>query len=327
MGKSRKINPALPEKPIKKTRIPLLTIVVPCYNEEAVVSLFYEEVSKILGSLNHKYEIIFVDDGSEDNTLKILQQLAKEDKNIHYISLSRNFGKEAAMLAGLQTAHGKYIATMDADGQDPPSLIPQMLEAVMSGKYDCIGTRRVNRKGEPPVRSFFARCFYAIMKNIADIKIIDGIRDSRLMNRKYLDAFLKLPERSRFSKGIFPWIGFNVKLFKYENIERNAGKTKYSFWKLLLYSLDGIIAFSSKPLAIASVLGILLFLTSLVFIIFIIIRKLVWGDPIAGWPSIVCIILFCSGVQLFTTGILGQYLAKIYTEVKQRPQYIIKEYK
>jgi len=275
--------------------------------------------------VNEQFEIIFVDDGSRDKTLNILRRLAGQDKRIHYISFSRNFGKEAAMLAGLQAARGVYIATLDADGQDPPSLIPKMLEAVVSEDYDCAASRRVNRTGEPPVRSFFARCFYALMKKITDIEIISGARDFRLMNRKYLEALLTLPERNRFSKGIFPWIGFKTKWFEYENIERTAGKTKWSFWTLFLYSLDGIIAFSSKPLAIASILGFLLFLAAILFIIFIVIRRIVWGDPVSGWASTICVILFCSGIQLFTTGVLGQYMAKTYTEVKQRPQYIIRE--
>jgi glycosyltransferase involved in cell wall biosynthesis len=254
-----------------------------------------------------------------------LRQLANQDNHVHYISFSRNFGKEAAILAGLQAAHGEYIVTIDADGQDPPLLIPRMLESVISGEYDCAATRRVNRAGEPPVRSFFARCFYALIKKLTDIEIIDGARDFRLMNKKYLEAILAMPERNRFSKGIFPWIGFKTKWIEYENIKRAAGKTKWSFWKLFVYSLDSIIAFSSKPLAIASVLGILLFVIALSFIIFIVIRKILWGDPVGGWASTICIILFCSGIQLFTTGVLGQYIAKTYTEVKQRPQYIIRE--
>jgi glycosyltransferase involved in cell wall biosynthesis len=302
-----------------------LSVVVPCYNEEASIPLFYGEAVKICTQVNEQFEIIFTDDGSSDNTLNILRQFADQDKRIHYISFSRNFGKEAAMLAGLQAAGGEYIVTLDADGQDPVSLIPKMLEAVVSGEYDCAATRRVTRAGEPPIRSFFARCFYALMKKITDIEIVDGARDFRLMNRKYLDALLTLTERNRFSKGIFPWIGFKIKWFEYENIERKAGRTKWSFWKLFLYSLDGIIAFSSKPLAIASVLGVLLFLAAFSFIVFIIIRKILYGDPVGGWASTICIILFCSGIQLFTTGILGQYMAKIYTEIKQRPQYIIRE--
>jgi glycosyltransferase involved in cell wall biosynthesis len=302
-----------------------LSFVIPCFNEETIIPLFYNEANKICALINEQFEFIFVDDGSGDNTLNILRQLANQDKRIHYISFSRNFGKEAAMLAGLQAAKGENVVTLDADGQDPPSLIPQMLESVVCGEYDCAAARRVNRTGEPPLRSFFARCFYALMKKITDIEIVDGARDFRLMNRKYLEAILAIPERNRFSKGIFPWIGFKTKWFEYENIERAAGKTKWSFWRLFLYSLDGIIAFSSKPLAIASVLGILLFLVALLFIIFIVVRKIVWNDPVSGWASTICIILFCSGIQLFTVGILGQYMAKIYTEVKQRPRYIIRE--
>jgi hypothetical protein len=230
-------------------------------------------------------------------------------------------------LAGLHAATGVYTAILDVDGQDPLTLIPQMLKVVCSGEADCAGTRRITRKGEPPVRSFFARCFYALMRKISDIEIGDGTRDFRLMNRNYLEAILVLPERNRFSKGIFPWIGFKTKWFEYENIERTAGNTKWSFWKLFLYSLDGIVAFSSVPLVIISFIGILFFLSAIIFVTFIIIRKIIWGDPVDGWASTVCIILFCSGIQLFTTGILGQYLAKTYTEVKQRPHYIIRESK
>ena len=302
-----------------------LSLVVPCFNEEASIPLIYNEAVKICAPINGQFEFIFVDDGSRDKTLSVLRLLANQDKRVHYVSFSRNFGKESAMLAGLQESRGEYIVTMDADGQDPPSLIPKMLEAVVSGEYDCSATRRVNRTGEPFVRSFFARCFYALMKKITDIEIISGARDFRLMNRTYLKAILAVPERNRFSKGIFPWVGFRTKWFEYENIERTAGKTKWSFWKLFVYSLDGIIAFSSKPLAIASVLGILLFIIALSFIIFIIIRRIAWGDPVGGWASTICIILFCSGIQLFTTGVLGQYMAKIYTEVKQRPQFIVRE--
>jgi glycosyltransferase involved in cell wall biosynthesis len=302
-----------------------LSLVVPCFNEEASIPLFYNEAVKICSPINDQFEIIFIDDGSRDKTLGILRQLTNQDKRVHYVSFSRNFGKEAAMLAGLQAAHGEYIITIDADGQDPLSLIPHMLEAVVSGEYDCSATRRVNRIGEPPVRSFFSRCFYALMKRISDIEIVSGTRDFRLINRIYLEAILAISERNRFSKGIFPWVGFKTRWFEYENIERAAGKTKWSFWKLFLYSLDGIIAFSTKPLAIASVLGILLFIIALSFIVFIIIRRIVWGDPVGGWASTICIILFCSGIQLFTIGVLGQYMAKIYTEVKQRPQFIVRE--
>lgn len=302
-----------------------LSLVVPCFNEEKTIPLFCEEAVKTCELINRRFEIIFVDDGSGDNTASVVRQLAGRDSRLHYLSFSRNFGKEAAILAGLQAASGEYAATLDADLQDPPSLIPHMLEAVASGEYDCAGSRRVNRLGEPPVRSFFARRFYALMKKITDIEIVDGARDFRLMNRKYLEALLALPERNRFSKGIFPWVGFRTKWFEYENIERAAGVTKWSFWKLFQYSLDGITAFSSKPLAIASVMGIVLFIIALAFIAFIIIRKMVWGDPVGGWASTACIILFCSGIQLFSVGILGQYVAKIYTETKQRPHFIIRE--
>jgi len=303
----------------------MLSVVVPCLNEEASIPLFYEEMLKILVQLNLQVEFIFVDDGSKDNTLNILRELAGKDKRVHYISLSRNFGKEAAMLAGLHKASGQFAVTMDADLQDPPSLVPQMLEAVVSGEFDCAGTRRVSRKGEPLIRSFFARCFYALMKRLSNIEIVDGARDFRLMSRTYLDALLTLQEKNRFSKGIFPWLGFKTKWFEYENVERTAGLTKWSFWNLLWYSFDGIMAFSSKPLAVASVLGILLFLASISFIILIIVRKIMWGDPVDGWASTICIILFCSGVQLFSVGVLGQYMAKTYTEVKCRPNYLTRE--
>ena len=302
-----------------------LSLVVPCYNEEKVLSQVYADIVKICESINKPFELIFIDDGSKDTTLNIIRRIASNDTRVHYISFSRNFGKEAAMLAGLQSAQGTYTAVLDADGQDPPDLIPKMLEAVESGEYDCAGTRRINRTGEPLIRSFFARRFYKIMKKFSDIAVVDGARDFRLMNRRYMDALLSLPERNRFSKGIFPWIGFNTKWFEYENIARTAGRTKWSFWKLLMYSFDGITAFSSKPIVIVSVLGIIFFMIALAAIIFIVIRKLVYGDPVAGWASTICIILFCSGIQLFTIGILGQYIAKTYTETKQRPHYVIRE--
>jgi glycosyltransferase involved in cell wall biosynthesis len=304
-----------------------LSIIVPCYNEEKAVSPFFEETIKTFASLDVQFELIYIDDGSKDDTLKILRELADSDARIQYISLSRNFGKEAATLAGLQAARGEYIVTLDVDGQDPLFLIPEMLKAVVSGECDCAGARRVDRLGEPPVRSFFARRFYKLMKKFSDIDVVDGARDFRLMSRKCLDAFLSLPERNRFSKGILPWIGFKTKWFEYKNIERVSGRTKWSFWKLFLYAFDGMIAFSSKPLAFVSVLGFFLFIVALALIVFIVIRKLTFGDPVDGWASKVCIILLCSGVQLFASGILGQYIAKTYTEVKQRPHFIIKEAK
>ena len=304
-----------------------LSLVVPCNNEEETIPLFYQEIVKVLSPIEAEkpFEIIFIDDGSRDKTLDLMRNLSINDDRVHYVSFSRNFGKEAAILAGLNAARGEYVVLLDADGQDPPSLIPEMLDAVYSGEADCAGTRRVTRKGEPLSRSFFARCFYSILKRLADVEVTDGARDFRLMNRKYLEAVLALGERSRFSKGIYPWVGFNVKWFEFPNIERRAGKTNWSFGKLLLYSLDGITAFSSKPLVIASYLGFILFLISMISLAFVVIRRLVWGDPVDGWASTVSIIIFCSGVQLFSIGILGQYVARIYSEVKQRPHYIIKE--
>ncbi|MDR2843645.1 MAG: glycosyltransferase family 2 protein [Candidatus Symbiothrix sp.] len=305
----------------------LISIILPCYNEELAIKGTYKELSSIMQQMGNDYEFIFVDDGSKDATFNILRELSLQDNCVRYIQFSRNFGKEAALLAGLQRAKGQYIVVMDVDLQDPPSLIPQMFEAVASGEYDCAGTRRITRAGEPPIRSLFARMFYSLMTKFTDIEIVDGARDFRLMSRPYVDAVLSLPERNRFSKGIFPWVGFKTKWFEYENIQRSTGETKWSFGKLFLYSLDGIIAFSSKPMAIASILGILLFLSSLFLIGFIILRKAFWGDPVAGWASTICIILFCSGIQLFTAGILGQYISKIYIEVKKRPYFIIKEEK
>jgi len=307
-----------------------LSLVVPCFNEQDTIASFYKEANRVLEELAEAgsistWEYIFIDDGSVDKTLPALQSLAAQDKRIHYAAFSRNFGKEAALLAGLRKAGGQYVVTLDADLQDPPSLIPQMFEAVSKDGFDCAGTRRVNRIGEPAVRSFFARRFYALLKKITDIEVVDGARDFRLMSRRYVDALLSLPERSRFSKGIFPWIGFKTKWFEYRNVQRVAGASKWSFWKLFLYSLDGIVAFSTKPLALASLLGILLCMVSLGGTIAVVIRKLVMQLPDTGYSSLVCIILFVSGIQLFSTGILGQYLAKTYTEIKQRPHYIIKE--
>jgi glycosyltransferase involved in cell wall biosynthesis len=309
-----------------------ISLIVPCFNEENSILAFYQETTQILAALAgtariSAHEFIFVDDGSTDKTLTILRSLSAQDMRVHYISFSRNFGKEAALLAGLRKACGRYAVVLDVDGQDPPALIPEMLEAVRSGEFDCAGTRRVNRKGEPPIRSFFARCFYRIMVKISDIEILDGVRDFRLFNRNYLDAILALPERNRFSKGIFPWVGFKTKWFEYDNIERNTGVTKWSLLKLFLYSIDGIIAFSTKPLSIAAVLGVLFCLIAIASILYIIVSKTLWDYRIIGWASTVCIILLCSGVQLFTTGILGQYLAKTYMEVKQRPHYVIREEK
>lgn len=304
-----------------------LSVVVPCFNEQEAVPIFYNEVKKILVTLKVEYEIIFIDDGSSDKTLEEVKELSEKDKGVHYVSFSRNFGKEAAMYAGLKKAAGDYVVIMDVDLQDPPSLIPEMLSAVCSGEFDSAATRRTNRKGEPPVRSMFARLFYKLMRYFSDIDIVDGARDFRMMSRTMVDAVLSVSERGRFSKGIFAWVGFRTKYFEYKNVERSAGKTKWNFRKLFLYSLDGIVAFSTKPLVLASITGILFLFLSFLFIIFIIVRKVLFGDPTAGWPSLVCIILFVSGIQLFCTGILGQYLAKVYLETKQRPLYIAKDEK
>ncbi len=307
-----------------------LSIVVPCYNEEEALPVFYAASLPVMGELQAcgeigDFELIFVDDGSRDGTLNQLKLLAQKDCHVKYFSFSRNFGKEAALLCGLRESSGDYVVTMDVDLQDPPGLIPEMLRVVTQEGFDCAGTRRVTRKGEPPVRSFFARQFYRIMRSLTDIEVVDGARDFRLMSRPMVNAIISMPERIRFSKGIFPWVGFKTRWFEYENIERSAGSTKWSFWSLFLYSIDGITAFSSKPLVLASSLGILSLFLAFCLVIFIIIRKLVFGDPTAGWPSLVCIILTVGGLQLFCTGVLGQYLAKIYTEVKARPSYIIKE--
>ena len=308
--------------------IPSISIVVPCFNEEEAIPIFYEETSKVLKSMYlDSYEFVFVDDGSKDRTLEVLHELNKKDTSVHFVGFSRNFGKEAGLYAGLSKANGKYVAVMDVDLQDPPSLLPEMLEAIQKEGYDCAATRRSTRKNESPVRSFFARKFYKIMGHLSNVPVVDGARDFRLMTEQYKNAVLSLCEKNRFTKGIFPWVGFKTKWFEYENVERVAGKTKWSFWKLFLYSIDGIIGFSTKPLAFSAIAGIIGILLSFAFIVFIIVRRLVFGDPVQGWASLVCIILFVSGVQLFTTGIVGLYIAKIYTEVKQRPIFIVKEEK
>ena len=307
----------------------LLSIVVPCYNEQEALPYFYKEICRVAeemkASHGAEFEFIFVDDGSKDNTLAIARQLHGQDERVRYISFSRNFGKEAGILAGLEAAKGDYVAMMDADLQDPPALLPQMLDALLNEDYDCAATRRTNRKGEPPIRSFFARMFYKIINRLSDADIVDGARDYRLMRRRMVDAILALPEYNRFSKGIFGWVGFKTKWLEYVNVERVAGETKWSFWKLFLYSLEGIVAFTTAPLALASLIGIIFCVLAFVMILFIIVRTLLFGDPTSGWPSLVCIIFLCSGVQLFCMGVLGQYLAKTYMEVKHRPVYIVRE--
>ena len=307
----------------------LISVIVPCYNEEVSLPFFYKEIQKVISHMQERYpvefELLFVDDGSRDDTLSIIKSFASKDPKIKYLSFSRNFGKDSAILAGLEHATGDYVALMDADLQDPPSLLTQMYETIKEGTYDCIGTKRVDRKGEPPIRSFFARCFYKLINKISKTSIVDGARDFRLMTRQMTDAILNMPEYNRFSKGIFGWVGFKTKWLEYTNVERVAGSTKWSFWSLFLYSLDGIVAFSTIPLSIASILGILFLFIALIFIIVIIVKTLIWGDPVAGYPSMMCVICLLGGLQLFSIGILGQYLSKTYLEVKHRPIYIIKE--
>lgn len=305
----------------------LLSVVVPCFNEQENIALFYEELLKndsFFRDRQIELEILYIDDGSRDATAFEVKKLHERDGRVRLVSFSRNFGKEAAMYAGLEKSRGDYVVMMDVDLQDPPSLLPEMFAGLDEG-YDSVATRRVNRKGEPPVRSFFARLFYRLMKKISRTEFVDGARDYRLMTRQMVDAILSMPEYNRFTKGIFGWVGFNTKWLEYENVARARGETKWNFWKLLLYSFDGIVAFSTAPLMISSVVGVLFCVLAFVMIIFIIVRKLIFGDPVSGWPSLVCIILLTSGVQFFCTGILGQYLAKTYMEVKRRPIYLVKE--
>lgn len=303
-----------------------LTMVVPAYNEEEALPIFYAEASRVEKEVpGVEIEYLFIDDGSSDGTLEVLRDLHKKDARVRYVSFSRNFGKEAAIYAGLQNARGDYVAILDADLQDPPALLPEMLRVIEEEGYDCVGSRRVTRKGEPPIRSFFARMFYRIMNKISSADIVDGARDFQLMNRKVVKAILSMGEYNRFSKGIFGWVGFRKKWLEYENVERSAGETKWSFWKLFLYALDGIVAFSTAPLVIASVMGMVFCLVAFIAIIFIIVRTMIFGDPTSGWPSMVCIIIFIAGIQLLCMGILGQYMAKTYLETKKRPLYLVEE--
>ena len=305
-----------------------ISVVVPCYNEEQALPYFIQEIQMVAAEMAQKgveLEILLVNDGSRDHTLSLLRDYAKQYENVRYLSFSRNFGKEAAMYAGLEHARGDYVAIMDADMQDPPALLPQMYDLLQTGGYDSVATRRVSRQGEPPIRSFFARMFYKLINRISDADIVDGARDYRLMRRPMVDAILSMKEVNRFSKGIFGWVGFRTYWLPYENVERVAGETKWSFWKLFRYSLEGIIAFSTAPLAIASVVGLLVCLAAVVALAVVLVKTLAFGDPVAGWPSMICIILFLGGVQLLTVGIIGQYLAKTYLETKKRPIYILAE--
>ena len=303
-----------------------ISVIVPCYNEEEVINIFYDEINKVSKKMNeYDFQFIFVDDGSKDNTLQAMKNIAEKDERAVFLSFSRNFGKEAAMFAGLSNADGDYVAIMDADMQDPPSLLPEMTAALESGEYDSVATRRVTRIGEPPVRSFFARTFYKIINKISDTDIVDGARDYRLMKREMVDAIIEMNEYNRFSKGLFGWVGFKTKWITYENVERAAGTTKWNFWQLLKYSMDGIVNFSLVPLNIASYCGFIFTFISFVMLLFVFIRRLIFGDPVSGWASLVCIILFIGGVQLFCMGIIGQYIAKNNMESKRRPHYIVRE--
>lgn len=305
----------------------VLSVIVPCYNEEESVADFYLELIKndsFFRDNGLELELLYVDDGSGDGTANEVKKLREKDKRVHLISFSRNFGKEAAMYAGLEKCHGDYAVIMDVDLQDPPAMLPEMFGYLKEG-YDSVATRRVSRRGEPPIRSFFARMFYRLMKKISRTEIMDGARDYRLMTRQMVDAILSMKEYNRFTKGIFGWVGFRTKWLEFENVERLKGETKWNFWKLFLYSLDGITAFSTAPLMFASFMGVLFCVLAFVLILFTIIRKMIFGDPVSGWPSLVCIISLISGVQLFCLGIVGQYLAKTYMEVKKRPIYLVKE--
>ena len=303
----------------------MISVIVPCYNEQESLPLLYQEVTRVLTGMGRPYELLFVNDGSTDETLPILRRLAAEDGAVRYLSLSRNFGKESAMYAGFCHAQGDYVAVMDADLQHPPALLPRMLELLEGGEYDSVAARRVDRAGEPPIRSFFARMFYRLLNRISDVELVDGAMDYRLMRREMVEAIVSMGEYNRFSKGIFGWVGFRTCWLECENAERAAGRTKWSFWKLFKYAVDGIINFSSAPLAIASWGGILMTFLAFFLLVFIVVRKLAFGDPVAGWASTVCIVIFIGGIQLFCLGIMGQYIARTYMETKRRPHYIIAE--
>ncbi len=303
-----------------------ISVIVSCYNEEDALPLFYEEVVKIAKKMKEvDFEFLFINDGSKDKTLDILRDFAKKDKRVRYISFSRNFGKEAAMYAGLENSTGDYVTLMDADLQDPPALLPKMFDLIKNGGYDSVGTRRVTRKGEPPIRSFFARCFYKIINKMSKVEMVGGARDYRLMTRQVVDSIVSLKEYNRYSKGLFSFVGFETKWLEYENVERVVGETKWSFWKLFKYAIEGIVAFTTAPLTLAALFGLILCFVSFLAMIFVFVRALMFGDPVSGWPSTICIILFVGGVQLLCMGIIGEYLAKNYLETKHRPIYIVKE--
>lgn len=308
----------------------LLSVIIPCYNEEENIVYFYNEFFKnqdFFTKNSIEVELLYIDDGSKDGTLEEIKKLCEVDTRVHYVSFSRNFGKEAALYAGFEKARGDYVVVLDADLQDPPSLLPEMFHYIWEEGYDSVATRRVTRKGEPMIRSFFARCFYRLMKRISKTEFVDGARDYRLMKRQMVDAILSMKEYNRFTKGIYGWVGFRTKWLEFENIERQKGETKWSFWGLLVYSLEAIISFSTAPLSFAAIMGVLFCVLAFCLIIFIMVRTLMFGDPVDGWPSLVCIISLISGVQLFCLGIVGEYLSKTYLEVKGRPIYLVKEEK
>lgn len=303
----------------------VISIVVPCYNEEAVLGAWYDEMTRVAKEMKEvDFEFVLVDDGSSDGTLTEIEKLVRKDSRVRFVSFSRNFGKEAALLAGLEYAKGDYIATMDADLQDPPKLLPEMYKYIESGEYDCVGTRRVNRDGEPPIRSFFARIFYKLINRMSKIEMVDGARDYRLMTRQMVNAIISMREYNRYSKGLFSFVGFRTKWIEFKHVDRAAGETHWSFWKLFVYALEGICAFSTVPLVIAAVLGLLFCFVAFVMIVAIIVKTLAFGDPVSGWPSMICVVLMVGGLQMLALGVIGQYLAKTYLETKQRPVYIVR---
>jgi len=308
---------------MKKEQRKLISLIVPCFNEEEALPLFYKETVKVLSGMDVDYELILIDDGSKDKTLDVMKKLADENEHVKYVSFSRNFGKESAMYAGFCNARGDYAAVMDADMQDPPALLPEMYEILQKGEYDSVATRRADRKGESKVRSWFARMFYKIINYISNTEIVDGARDFRLMKREMVDAILSMSEYNRFSKGIFGWVGFKTYWLSFENVERVAGTTSWNFWGLFRYAIDGIVNFSNAPLDIASGFGLIMTIIAFIMLIFIIVRKLIFGDPVAGWASTMSVIIFIGGIQLLCLGVMGQYIGKMYMETKRRPQYIV----
>ena len=303
-----------------------ISVIVPCFNEEESIPLFHEAMEEVKYQIRDQFEYIFVNDGSTDRTLAVLRELRSRCPDVHYLSFSRNFGKEAALYAGLQEASGDLVTVMDVDLQDPPELLIEMKAMLDSNpELDCLGTRRTTREGEPPIRSFFANLFYKLINKISQVEMVDGARDFRLMRRPMVDAILEVSEYNRFSKGIFAWVGFNTEYLEYKNVERVAGKTSWNFWSLFNYSLEGIVNFSDAPLNIAFLGGILSWILAFILMAVIIIRTLVFGDPTSGWPSLMTVILLIGGFQLLTIGILGKYIGKIFMETKKRPVYVIKE--